>query len=137
MLLKEILQNLEIEDSGKFFCGESHPNIYDAVSAISNQCDLREIERTLKHYFEQVMQITAPSSQVYFEAERMKTVCDTIFSSIQSNSSSPNVIERRGKQESKTYNDEIVHFYLESLEHFASGLNEDILNAHIRYLKNE
>jgi hypothetical protein len=135
-MLAEILKSLENEDNLKLFCGESHPNIYDAVSAISNQNDKKEIERALKNYFEQVMQITSQTSQVFFEAERMRTICESLFNSIQE-STVPESTEKTQKAEVKTYNDEIVNFYLESIEHFASGLNEEVLYQHIDYLKND
>lgn len=73
-MIDHILQIIAREDTRKLFTGEEHPTVFDAVSAISNPQDIKEIEKAVKNYFEQVMQISSPSSQVYYEAERMYMV---------------------------------------------------------------
>lgn len=128
-MIDQILQIMAKEDTRKFFTGDEHPSVFDAVSAISNPQDIKEIEKAVKNYFEQVMQISPPSSQIYYEAERMYMVCERMFASLG---------DRQYLQplhhETRDLNDEIVDFYIESLKHFTSGLNEDILVEHIRYL---
>lgn len=130
-MLEQILSILQKEDTHKLFSGESHPSIFDAVSAISNPQDSKEIEKALKNYFGQVMQISQPTSEMYYEAERMYAMCDRIFASLEENKG-----PATETHEAKDMNDEIVDFYLESLKHFASGLSEDVLNEHIKYLEN-
>lgn len=126
--MQRILDIIVAEDHEKLFTGESHPNIYDAIAPISNSHEVREIERALKYYFEQVLQITPQNSKAHYEAQRMLMVCEKIFSSID---------EELGKvaaQPVRDLSDEIVDFYMESLRHFASYVDEEILNEHIRYL---
>lgn len=129
-MIDQILQIIAKEDSQKLFTGEEHPSVFDAVSAISNPQDAREIERALKNYFEQVMQISSPNSQVYYEAERMYMTCEKVFSSLGEH----RYQSQLSQHEARDLNDEIVDFYMESLRHFVSGLSEDILVEHVRYL---
>lgn len=130
-MLDQIISVLRNEDTFKFFTGNAHPTIYDAVSAISNPHEHKEIERALKNYFDQVMQISPPESQMFLEANRMYAVCEGFFSS-QENSKIG-----KDRPEVRDLNDEILEFYSESLKHFASFLNEDILVEHIKYLDND
>lgn len=122
-VLKQILYTLEKEDHLKTFTGDIHPNIYDAVSPIVNSDEPKEIERTLKHYFEQVIQVTQNNSKLNMEAKRMLQVLDRIFKD--------GTVET---QPVRDLTDEIVDFYLISLKHFASQVNEGILDEHIEYL---
>lgn len=131
-MLEKILKLIASEDSERLFTGDNHPNIYDAVSANSNLDDMRELERTLKHYFEQVMQVSPSTSRVYYEAQRILSVCERAFSAIKGNGT-----ERISAPQIRDINDEIVDFYLESLKHFASSINENILHEHIKYLEDE
>lgn len=129
-MLDKILNILKNEDTYSFFTGNTHPSVSDAVSAISNPEDYKEIERALKNYFDQVMQISTNESPLFIEANRMYSICDGFFSSC---TNTP--INNSSKPEATDLNEEIVNFYLDSLKHFASFVNEDILNAHIAYIE--
>lgn len=131
-MLEKILSLIAAEDTEKLFTGDNHPNIYDAVAANSNLDDPRELERTLKHYFEQVIQVSPPTSRVYYEAHKMLSVCEKAFGIIRVNDP-----ERPPTPHVRDINDEIVDFYLESLKHFASSINENVLHEHIKYLEDE
>lgn len=122
-VLNQILCVLAKEDHLKIFTGDIHPNIYDAVSPIVNSNEPKEIERTLKHYFEQVIQITQNNNKINQEARRMLQVLEKIFKD--------GVIEI---QQTRDLTDEIVDFYMVSLKHFAGCVNEAVLNEHIEYL---
>ncbi|KAM0681809.1 hypothetical protein GINT2_000326 [Glugoides intestinalis] len=129
--MKQIIKKIEEEDLEKLFTGENHPNIYDAVDAISNLHESKEVEKALKHYFEQVVQIKHPSSKVRYEAQRMLEICEGFFEQFKKNeegAAQPPTNSNRG------LNDVIADFYLESLTHFASFVDEEILFDHIRYL---
>lgn len=132
-MLEKILNILTSEDTYKFFTGNAHPSIQDAVSAISNPEDYKEIERALKNYFDQVMQLYPSESQLFSEASRMHTICENFFASSQTIQPS----RHQTSSEATDLSNEIVNFYMESLKHFSSSLGEDILFAHIRYLDNE
>lgn len=127
--VRAIIQRIEEEDTDKIFTGEMHPNIYDAVEAISSPLGIKEIERAIRHYFEQVIQITQPETRVHFEAQRILSKCDSIFSLV------PNEEEKSMMAVKRDICDEIADFYMESLKHFASFVEEDILFDHIKYLE--
>lgn len=129
-MLQRLLDLIASEDTEKLFTGDSHPNIYDAVSAHSNLNDPRELERTLKHYFEQVVQVSLPNSRTLYEAQRMLSVCDKAFSIIRANDPT-----RANQAPVRDINDEIVDFYMESLKHFSSSIQESALYEHIKYLE--
>ncbi|ELA42127.1 uncharacterized protein VICG_00768 [Vittaforma corneae ATCC 50505] len=129
--MQRILEIIAAEDHEKLFTGENHPNIYDAIAPINNSHEIKEIERALKYYFEQVLQITSPSSKVHYEAQRMLMVCEKVFSSMGED------MGEMAVQSTRDLSDEIVDFYMESLKHFASYVDEEILNEHIRYLDGE
>lgn len=68
---------------------------------------------------------------MFLEANKMYAVCEGFFSSHENSKIG------KDRPEVRDLNDEIVEFYSESLKHFASLLNEDILVEHIRYLVND
>lgn len=129
--MKQIIRRIEEEDVEKLFTGENHPNIYDAVEAISNLHERKEVEKALKHYFEQVIQITHPSSKMRYESQRMLEICEEFFGQFKKQEEG---ITQASINSNKSLNDVIADFYIESLTHFASFVDEEILYEHIRYL---
>jgi hypothetical protein len=127
-MLDRFLEMIILEDTEKLFTGDSHPNIFDAVSANLNMEDPKEIERTLKHYFGQVLQIAPKTSRISFEAQRMLHLCENAFESIRKNQTNYNAPMR-------DINDEIVDLYMDSLSHFSSNIPEQVLHEHIKYLE--
>lgn len=128
--MERIIEILAQEDKDRLFTGDSHPNIYDAIASINNPTEIKEIERSLKYYFEQMIQIASENSTIQNEAKRMLMICDKIFPK------SENLeVDEVLVQSSRNLSDEIVDFYMESLKHFASYVEEDILNEHIKYLE--
>jgi len=133
--MQRILEILVSEDKERFFTGDSHPNIYDAVAPIANTNNIKEIGRALKNYFEQVLQITQPGTKVHSEAQRMLGLCARATGEAAESMAEGKAEEGKAAAVPvRELSDEIVDFYMESLKHFASYVEEEVLNEHIRYL---
>lgn len=132
-MLQKILQIISKEDSFNIFTADvpSSSSIFEAVSVVRDPNNIFEVQNAVMYFFSRIIQTNEPGSFYHSEAIRIMNVCDKVFNSL----IAEGINTEHAPRVPRDLNDEIVDLYIESLNFFASGLDEPILMEHIRYLE--
>jgi hypothetical protein len=129
-MIQKILERIRQEDAFELFISKHGPAglLNNAAERIGNKNDINEIEQCIMNFFSSSISKYEPNTFYHMEAVRLAKVAEQVLLDTKTK------VSMASLKPPRDLSDEIIDLYMESLRHFSAGLNEPVLEEHIKYL---